>query len=282
MALSATLYERGPLYQGSVKDHADTTNLGVFQAETTQRFMPGTRYLTWDGRVYKYAYSGGACRSSHGCHRTLAQALGWSALSATIPVGSDYVTVTTGATQPGTDGAATSIFIKDALQGGYICLFDGGTTVSGLRAITGNDGLLTGGGTLKVYLDVPINLELGTSDVAEITMSPYYYVKYASSVKGGIIGVPTIAIAAAGSWFWIQTWGPIWIVPQSAFGDNTTDGKEQIQGVFRHDGSVDAHQNASATGGTGYNYHQQHAGFMLFTGASKGQGAPFMMLQISI
>lgn len=282
MGLSAKIYERGPLYQGSVKDFA-VTNLGVYQSETTQRFMPGTRYLTWDGRVYKYAYSGGACRSSHGCHRILAQALGWKALSATCPAGSDFVTITTAGSEPGSDGSGNSIFTKDSLQGGYICLFDGGTTVSGLRGITGNDALATGGGVLKVYLDVPLNIELvATTDIAEITMSPYYAVKYSSNETAGICGIPTIAIAASGSWFWVQTWGPVWVVPQGLFGRNKDAGTHRWQGVFRADGSVDAHHNSAATGGSGTNYHQQHAGFIFASASDKGQGAPFFMLQISI
>jgi len=265
-------------------DSADFPYMGVYQAETTQRYTLGTRYTTWDGRVYKYGFAEAAVRSSMGCKCDHIQALGWASLAATSTVGSYTVSITTGATAQGTSaaGTSTSIFAKDGLAGGYVTLFDGGTTVSGGRGIVANDAVATGGGTLKLYLDCPINIELTTSDVAEVMPSPYNWQCYSQTYVGtGVMGIPVIA-ASANDFFWMQTWGPIWVTPQSAFGTNTSGTTHAYQGVFRHDGSVDMHNNASAAGGTTYNYHQQHAGFILSTGAEAGQGAPFMMLQISI
>lgn len=262
-------------------DVADFPYLGVFTSETTQRFMLGTRYIMWDGRVYKYSYAVAAVMPSMGAKNNYAQPLGWSALASKSIAGNYEVSVTTGATQPGTDNANNSIFAKDGLQGGYICLFDGGTDVSSIRGITGNDAVASGGGTLKVYLDMPLNLELGALDVAEILASPYINLRQCSSQAAPSICVPAVA-AEATNYFWGQTWGPCWCKPQATAGDNDAAGEENFHLIFRSDGSVESHNHSSAVGGTGYNYHQQHAGFVLACSASRGQGAPFFMLQISI
>ena len=268
-------------FQALPHDFTSDYNLGIHTAETTQRYALGTRYMTWDGRIYKYYHALAATRAGNGAKNTYAQALGWSAVASATPVGESYVNVTTGATQPGTDNANTSIFAKDGLEGGYVCIFDGGTIVSGIRGITANDAVATGGGTLKIYIDRPVNLALTTFDVVEIMASPYKNLLWASSAMGPTIVVPVI-VATAGQYSWGQTWGPIWCPPQATAGDNDAAGEENFHLIFRADGSVESHNHASAVGGTGYNYHQQHAGFVLGCNATKGQAAPFFMLQISV
>lgn len=264
-------------------DVPDVPYLGVYASETTQRYTLGTRYTTWDGRVYKYCYAVAAVRTSRGCGNSQAQPCGWSALASTSVAGSYEVSVTTGATQPGTDNANTSIFAKDGLEGGYVCLFDGGTIVNSVRGIVANDAVATSGGTLKLYLDTPLNLELTSSDIAEVMASPYANISYDSGgSQSPAICVPCVA-AGATNYFWGQTWGPCWCVPQATAGVSESGAAGEHMGlIFRHDGSVEAHMTASAVGGTGFNYYQQHAGFVLGCNADRGQAAPFFMLQISI
>lgn len=57
-------------------DHAqaipDTPYMGIYTVETTQRYVYGTRYITWDGRVYKYmGVTTGGGVSYHGVANTL-------------------------------------------------------------------------------------------------------------------------------------------------------------------------------------------------------------------
>ena len=262
-------------------DDANSPYLGVFTSETTKRYTLGTRFTTWDGRVYKYSYARAAVMPSMGAKSSYAQALGWSALAVTSPAGSWEVSVTTGATQPGTDNANTSIFAKDGLEGGYIILFDGGVDVSSCRGIVANDAVATGGGTLKCYLDMPLNLELTASDVAEIMASPYMNLLQEAAQIGTVACVPCVA-AGASNYFWGQTWGPVWCKPQATAGLSNGAAVENMHLIFRSDGSVEAHAAAAAVGGTGYNYNQQHAGYVLGCGADGAQGAPFFMLQLSI
>lgn len=280
-------FNRGPLdavEASSPRDYALSTHeFGIYLAETTQRFVLGTRCITWDGRVFKYGLAEAAVLTGKGCRKYTGQALGWSSLASTSKVGSYEARITTGATQQGTSvwGTATSIFAKDGLAGGYAAFFLAGDYTKPLTlGIVGNDKMLTGGGVLKLYLDAPFYAEHTSSSVAEAMASPYYNVKWVQTYAGSaIVGMPCVP-ATANDYFWMQTWGPCQVNAQEALLKN--DGNTHAFGaVFRSDGTVDAHQNSSATGGTGYNYHQQHAGWGITTNKDAGQGAPFLMLQIS-
>lgn len=45
---------------GAPQDFSGSTNLnGIYVAEATQRYVLGTKYETWDGRVFRYAKAGG-------------------------------------------------------------------------------------------------------------------------------------------------------------------------------------------------------------------------------
>lgn len=264
-------------------DQKDVPYLGIYTGETTQRYTLGTRYTTWDGRVFKYGLAEAAVVTGKGCRKYTGQACGWSALASTSLVGSYEAQIVTGATQQGTSvlGTTDSIFLKDALAGGYVCFFLAGDYAAPLTmGIVANDGLTTGGGTLKVYLDVPFYAEHTSSSIAEVMTSPYYNVKYHQTYLGSaIVGMPCIP-ASANDFFWMQTWGPCQVNAQSALSKNT--GAIHAWGaVFRSDGTVDMHHNESAEGGAGYNVNQQHAGWAIITNTDGGQGAPFLMLHIS-
>jgi len=57
-----------PIYDGgSPHDYTGDNRLGLYTEETTQRYVHGTRHITWDGRVFKYALAGGELESYHGC-----------------------------------------------------------------------------------------------------------------------------------------------------------------------------------------------------------------------
>ena len=47
-------------------DYTGDNLLGLYTAETTQRYRIGTRDMTWDGRVFKYCKAYGAARSYYG------------------------------------------------------------------------------------------------------------------------------------------------------------------------------------------------------------------------
>lgn len=265
-----TNFNKGPLFDGGQpRDLALTGNeLVVYSGETTQRNMLGARYLTWDGRVYKYMLANGTLNPDLGCEQARPQEIAFASVAVAASIGDIKVKLTVGAS----DGVAgDGVIAKDVLQGGYLVVFISGQSKAFTRLITGNDAA-TSGSTITIDIDVPLHIALTTSDSGEAMASPYYKVTTGSSTARSIIAIPTIAATSA-QFCWGQTWGPHWIAPQADVGA----GASAIQCVFRHDGSIEVHDAGSAT-----TLQKQHAGFVMSWSQSSTQGAPFMMLQISI
>lgn len=244
-------------------DSTDYPFLGVYTSESTQRYVYGTRYITWDGRVFKYAYTSGAVNSYNSVSASEDAALGWTTVAATASIGDTSVTCTL---------ASRS---EDDLAGGYIELYDNTTAIatSNLRGIVGNDASVSS--TLVVYVDSPLHQAMTATDVTEIYENPYRLVTYASSnAYHAHIGVPA-RNAATDQNIWIQTWGPCLISP----GNNTLDDPayDERQVYF---GANEALFEAASTATS----ESQHAGFILNADptAAGGIAGPLIMLQISI
>jgi len=84
-------------------------------------------------------------------------------------------------------------------------------------------------------------------------------------------GVPAAYVDAASKFFWVQTWGPVWIAMQGTTG-KTIYGREV---VFRHDGTLDLHDDDDT-----HAKYAQHAGYILDT-TRTGVGATFIQLQVN-
>lgn len=266
-----TTFDLGPIVgdAASVKDMSGTTEYGIYTAETTKRHRFGSRAITWDGRVFKYAKAGGTLNADLGCMSYVAQHVAFGTVAATAAAGASRIKIDVAAT----DGAAADgVVAKDALEGGYIVIFsDTVTTLN--RGILANDAVASGGGEMFLTLDAPIHVAI-TVDASypECMASPYSDVRAITSGLRAVIGVPAVE-ATSGYHTWIQTWGPCWIAPQGEVGDAAHD----LQVVFRHDGSIDEHDYSDSNVAK-----QQHAGFVLSHATAGTQGAPFIMLQISI
>lgn len=260
-------------------DSVDYPYLGIYAAESTQRYILGTRYITWDGRVFRYASAGDTLSSAHGCWSGDWQAVvQWAQFPTTHEIGANPIHITTRTTYHGI--AFDGVFAEDDLAGGFIALFTGAAGVEALNyGIIGNDALAAAG-TLAIYLDHPLRskITLATGS-AEAIFSPYRHMHRIaagepnSCVRHPVMGVPMSA-PVDGDYCWLQTWGPIHIsTPDASVGSAVNNFKL----VWRHDGSV---EDASTTA-LGM---QQHAGFTLFQDYDDGtpaQATPFMMLQIS-
>ena len=237
---------------------------------TTQYYDIGTRYVTGDGRVYRYAKAAGTLIPGQGCMPPAKQLVAYRSIAAVVTAGSNVVSLTIT-----TDDGATGVIATNELKGGYIVIFDAtSTNLSTNRMIVSNVAT-TGAGTLTLTLDDGVPLALTTSDFGECMASPYKDIVVAASEVRGVVGIPCVA-ATSGQYLWIQTWGVCWIATQLDAGTALMD----RQLVFRHDGSCDKHDYADAKNG-----FAQHAGFMLQNGVAAEtptQGAPFIMLQISI
>jgi len=234
----------------------------------------GDRVVDGDGRVFRYCYSGGACWTGRG-------AAFYNAIPAT---GIDYANniasaAAIGDTQVEVTNGATVAQTEDGLRGGWI-LFKtaSGSDDSALqqRRIVGNDAMDTSA-TGTIYLDAPLTGALTTGSYSFCMPNPYGNIINAQTIGNSagaysMAGIPVTYVSAASKYFWIQTWGLVWIAPQGDLG--AADNKRQM--VFRWDGSVGPHDYSDANEG-----YQQHAGFVVDNNLA-GNGATLMMLQVSI
>lgn len=194
-------YNKGPLFDGGSPRswNLPTHELGVFAtAETTQRFVYGTRWITWDGRVYKYmGLTTGGCVSYHGVANTLEAFTGWTTAVAGSIGDTEYVITDTGITE-------------DQLAGAMIALYKATIDNTTQRHIVGNDATLST--TTRLYLEAGLTAAMTTDDAVEVFENPYRLVSEATNTLAAWMGVPTVT-AASGYNVWSQTWGPCLISP---------------------------------------------------------------------
>lgn len=178
-------------------DFSGDNILGVRAVETTQRYVFGTRYTTWDGRVFKYCHAVAAVYSYHGCHVNEGSVKSWTATPVAGYAGDRkawYV------------GTGRS---EDDLAGGFFMLNDNSATdTTWFFGITGNEA--SGAANTLCYLDGAIPVALTTSDQTEVFENPYRELTEATSGSYAWIGVPAQTAAATYN-FWCQTWGPAYI-----------------------------------------------------------------------
>jgi len=266
-------YPCTPLALGAMPmDMSGTAEYGLYTSEATQRHAYGRRMITWDGRVFKYALTTAAITTSNIdqlVHQGYSQHIDYGAtIAKTTIAGATEFVVDISATMGKADDG---VIAKNEMAGGSIIVYSD-TIATIQRGIIGNSAVATG--EMTVYVDAPIPVVLTVdASYAEGICSPYYGV--APGEGGGslsMLGMPQV-YCDANTNIWIQTWGVCWVSPQSDVGDAAHD----LQVVARSDGSLQSHAY-----GTAMATLQQHVGFVLSHAADGTQGAPFIMLQISI
>jgi len=180
-------------------DFTGDNNLGIYTSETTQRYVYGTRYITWDGRVYKYMLlTTGGCVSYHGVHGTLeAETTYTTAVAATA--GDRFMTITDATTAA-----------EDSLAGALVLVYDSTSDNSTQHHIVGNE--LGNGTNIKVYTEFPLPHSITVSDSVEMFGNQYSAVSEATYHYGAWLGVPTVTAATTYK-IWAQTWGPCIVSP---------------------------------------------------------------------
>jgi len=223
-------YGSGPLGpNASPRDFSGAAyQQGIYTIETTQRFVPGTRYTTWDGREFRYCKSSSALNTSEACH---------FAGTGKIAYTSATVTVAVGATELVIPAAAHDALTEDELAGGFITIF--GSVADGadmmFRQIVGNE-VSASAAAVTIYLEFPTDIEIDTSSAYEVWENPYTNMAHTSGAPAlGKLGPPAAYVTATGNYFWCQTRGPIFQNPQSTVKEN-----EGLGVNWRGDGSLDA------------------------------------------
>ena len=181
-------------------DFTGDNQLGPHAIEKTQRYVYGTRFLMWNGQVFKYANAEAAVLSYHAAGRVaLASAcstIGDNPVAGNI--GDRHITWTT-------VGAARA---EDDLAGGLAFIYDKATGANIRRNIVGNDASV--GTTTRLFLDYPLEiaLETDTPDAFEIFENIYGdTTQTAAGSHTPWLGVPNRGCAADYK-YWLQTWGP--------------------------------------------------------------------------
>lgn len=249
-------YNKGPLFDGGApRDSAlSAFEFGPYLAEATQRYVYGTRYLMWDGRVFKYALSQGELESYHGCRATEDAALGILAAPTAAAIGDRMVQITLASR------------VEDDLVGGYIALYDGGdidTTCQ--RGIIGSTKSDT---TVDVYLDYPLHQPIvASTDSTEVFENPYKAISETTDSYSAWVGVPGVSCAAALK-TWIQTWGPCLVSGGETIDTPSADARTLVWGS-----NAALFKTATKTSG-------QIAGYILNQGSTSVAG-PIIMLMCS-
>ncbi len=255
------------------QDYTGNNNLGYYTTETTQRYVWGTRGMTWDGKVFRYSRSKDTLYAGYGAVNgasvDISDMLDTNH-TATIAVGDRTVlfTVTSGATY---DGGAIA---EDELVGAQYVVGHGSAATTEQRTVIGNTGIAASTtGTIMIEVDYPFALE-HTTGFNELPLNPYGYLLKPNNTIASVMGVPNIT-ATTGQNLWIQTWGLCWCVPGGA--DATPgDNVDERMVYFVGDGSVNGGNIVTIENGL------QIAGFITDS-TENGTGCmPMVMLQISI
>lgn len=179
--------------------------LGIYAKETTQRYVYGTRYITWDGRVYKYmGLTTGGSVSYHGVRNTLAAQTGWT--TALVGTAGDRVYTVTD----------TTAIAEDQMAGGMVTLYKATIDNTTSVHIVGNDEGT--GATVRVYLEFPLSADMTALDSVEMFGNPYRQVSEASNSYSAWMGIACVTAATLYN-IWAQTWGPALVSP----GNTTLD-----------------------------------------------------------
>ncbi len=264
------MFDAGALKYGcSIPPLVGKFHQGIDSASDTQVYPLGTRMRKSDGREYVYAKAGGTIGGNLGAHCHDIQHVGHVIVNTAAASGDTTIKITVGA---GDGQSANGNIAAQELAGGFIHIFVDGSGADGkcfTRGIISNTAT-TGGGTMTVVVDDPIPCALVASTAyAEAIASPYRNIQQTNASGKSVVGIPT-CYATSGQFLWLQVKGPGWVSPQAALGVTVA-----LQAVFRHDGSLDAHEYNDT-----YATTAQHAGYVISSLAAGAQAAPFVNFDI--
>lgn len=231
----------------------------LYTKQLTKNCALATRRVTWDGRVFKYSKSAGACYTGRGAAPSQARAISGNCAAAVLS-GADTITF------------AAQTFDADELKGGFISIFGnpGGAPNDAdcpFRRILSNTACA--GTTLTITVEHAFDRAIDDAQFCEVYYNPYAELSKPTAGNVSYLGVPNVYVSAADYYFWLQTWGECWITPQLASFQALPHYRDAY---FKEDGSI----CARAAHDTITNH--QRAGFMIPPGFTAG---PMVMLQIS-
>jgi len=249
---------------------------GLRSTSLTQNCLYGSRRVTWDGDVYKYAYP--STISVAGTGNFVRPGMG--AKNYHNP---GFLNVTGGNINARTAGDTTIRILLDATSGaalwfgtaynmvGAKIVFAGLTppqTFSIIAHDVGDDG-----DTIEFTLDGVVQGDIAAASQLEITPNAYTCLMSGGNQWTSVVGVPAAPMPTLYSG-WIQTWGILWVTPGvTGVGSEAEDRTV----IFHNDGSLHQWDDDDPT-----SEGNQIAGFIShMTTTGDWANPPFIMLQIS-
>ena len=260
---------RGTVSRGNIiYDSIDLeANKELYEVGTTKKYPLGTRLVTADGRVFRYAKAEGDLVANRGAlnHQRYNGITG--GIVSAFASGVTEVNILLDSTTSG----STWFGVENNMAGGSIVLATGTPTICRqiVKHPAGSDA-----DTITITLDGPTTRAITAAEMAEVMRNPYQaLVQSTHSTHLSCMGVTQNAFTA-GDYGWIQTWGVSWITP-----DLGTLGIDEYDRelIFLGTGTVVQTTDSDPT-----TYANQHAGFLMnFTSVSEWSIPPFVMIQIS-
>jgi hypothetical protein len=179
---------------------------------STKKYPLGTRGVTSDGRVFRYALNGATALAVGKIVK--APAADNAAFSTAHPISTDMGTITStwNSIDINCTWDASSTYGKDKFADGYL-VTAGSTGPCQMVRIKGNTTGVGATASQKVTLtfkeDSRLSASITTAQEFALYKSPYDAVVVNLGVAAGataVLGVPPIAVTAS-HYFWLQTWG---------------------------------------------------------------------------
>jgi len=260
---------RGTVSKGNViYDAADKeANKEIYEVGTTKKYALGTRLVTADGRVFRYAKAEGDLIANRGAvnHQIYSGITGGivsAFASGVTEVNILLDTVTSGSSFFG---------VENNMEGGSIVLATGAPTICRqiVKHKAGSDAE-----TITITLDGPTTRAITAAEMAEVMRNPYQALSQTiHTTTCSIMGVTQNAWSA-GEYGWIQTWGVSWVTPSLG---TLGCGMYDRELVFLGNGTIVQSTDYDPTSTS-----HQHAGFLINrTVPTTWSVPPFMMIQIS-
>ena len=177
------------------------------------------------------------------------------------------------------DAGDSGDHVADEFKGGYVIIHTHTDVHTMSRGIIGNTAS-DGDGYITLYVDAPWIKDIEVAYGVETCPNPYASVQVHQAGHGGgdtyssVAGMPLVKTTVANQYLWLQTWGPCFINPTGATGNNVVENRRQVR--FNYEGIITGTDGQTATTSI-----LQSAGFIITREDSGGTGPPLVMLQIS-
>ena len=191
-------------------EHREIAGAKIHETSSTQLFPIGSRTVTADGRVFRYAKDSGtglAAGKLVGSDITAAERE--DTLTVAADAGSNYITYT-----------AAGTVTANEYQNGFMCIVSG-TGQGEMCGIKEHDAI-TAAATGNIYLKETLITGVDTTSDVILMRNMYASATLNPDVIRKTLGVPTVPVTAS-NYFWVQTYGPALVLAGDSLGNLATE-----------------------------------------------------------